>query len=72
MHKHDMNHQQNLQKVTGLARVKSPAQKSPGFIAGLFWAFSNEIWKSPGFFKIFGKMRLNSLLTEIFQGIFLE
>ena len=27
----------------GLARVKSPGQKSPGFFAGLFWAFSNEI-----------------------------
>ena len=30
-----------------MARVKSPAQKSPGFIRGLFWAFSKKIWKSP-------------------------
>ncbi len=47
---------------------KKPGPKKPRLFCPVFLGF----FKWNFFFKIFGKLRSNSLLMEIFGGIFLE
>ena len=43
-------------RAPGLARVKKPVEKNPGFFTGFYWLFSKKFWKKPavaGFFQNF-------------------